>query len=78
MKQVDIFIKWVIGYTWKYFYRYNHKNIPYFGVSSASFLLYLLCVSILMFKNKKAFYAVLDCLICILPQYNQKKKMAVI
>ena len=54
------------------------QNIyPIFGVSSASFLLYLLCVSILMFKNKKAFYAVLVLsLICVLPQYKSEEKEA--
>ena len=54
------------------------QNIyPIFGVSSASFLLYLLCVSILMFRNKKAFYAVMVLgLICILPQYKSEEKEA--
>jgi len=52
------------------------QNIyPIFGVSSASFLLYFLCISILMLKNKKIFYAVLVLsLICILPQYKSEEK----
>jgi len=46
-----------------------------FGVSSASFLLYFLCVCILMFKNTKTFYAVLILsLICVLPQYKSEEK----
>ena len=46
-----------------------------FGVSSASFLLYFLCVSILMYKNKKTFYAALILsLICVLPQYKSEEK----
>ena len=53
------------------------QNIyPILGVSSASFLLYLLCVSILILKNEKVFYVVLVVsFICILPQYKTEEKV---
>jgi len=52
------------------------QNIyPIFGVSSASFLLYFLCVSTLILKNEKALYVVLVfCLICVFPQNKTENK----